>query len=195
MVGAPWRPFSLNAIAPEPWRNGAGVTRTLASGGADASAPWHWRVSVATIEADGAFSTFPGVERSSLLMGGGQLTLTDAKGRTALCLGLHESGQYAGDTPLQAVVQGAPLLCLNAMALRTRARAQVRTVDSAAATARECVLLVLRGAFLATVRDSQASATLFPAQGLHAPPGVGLVLTPLQPNSLLALVEVDKVTY
>ena len=49
--------------APQPWRNGSGVTRELLCLPADAGDDWTLRISVADIEADGPFSLFPGVTR------------------------------------------------------------------------------------------------------------------------------------
>lgn len=62
------------AVAPEPWRNGGGTTRTLWSepGRGDDFA---WRVSLADIAADGRFSVFPGVDRVLLGVSGSQVTL------------------------------------------------------------------------------------------------------------------------
>ena len=52
-------------VAPQPWKNGGGVTRELLrlplpGGSAD---EWLLRISLADIEADGPFSPFPGITR------------------------------------------------------------------------------------------------------------------------------------
>lgn len=60
------------------WRNGAGWTREIlswppsgaAGDGADAATAWDWRLSIADIESDGPFSSFPGIERECLLLRG-----------------------------------------------------------------------------------------------------------------------------
>ena len=51
----------LDDVAPQPWRNGGGVTRELLKW-PDAD-DWILRLSVADIEVDGLFSAFPGVQR------------------------------------------------------------------------------------------------------------------------------------
>ncbi len=52
---------SLDDVAPQPWRNGGGVTRELLTWpNAD---DWILRLSVADIEKDGPFSAFPDVQR------------------------------------------------------------------------------------------------------------------------------------
>ena len=63
----------------EPWRNGGGVTRQLASrpsaaGGEDGS--WDWRVSIADVTRAGDFSPFPGMERLLTVIEGDLLLLT-----------------------------------------------------------------------------------------------------------------------
>ena len=47
--------------APQPWRNGGGVTRELLAW--PTAGEWRVRISVADIETDGPFSAYPGVSR------------------------------------------------------------------------------------------------------------------------------------
>ncbi|MCW3766090.1 MULTISPECIES: HutD family protein [Paenarthrobacter] len=64
---------------PEPWRNGGGITRELASHPKAASAQdgsWDWRVSIADVSKAGDFSAFPGMERVITLIDGELLLLT-----------------------------------------------------------------------------------------------------------------------
>lgn len=66
-------------IHPEPWRNGGGVTRELASHPKAASAQdgtWDWRVSIADVAKAGDFSTFPGMERVITIIDGDLMLLT-----------------------------------------------------------------------------------------------------------------------
>ncbi|WP_416429573.1 HutD family protein [Paenarthrobacter nicotinovorans] len=66
-------------IRPEPWRNGGGVTRELASHPQAASAQdgaWDWRVSIADVSKAGEFSVFPGMERVITIIDGELLLLT-----------------------------------------------------------------------------------------------------------------------
>lgn len=63
----------------EPWRNGGGVTRELASHPKAASAQdgaWDWRVSIADVSKAGDFSVFPGMERVLTVIDGELLLLT-----------------------------------------------------------------------------------------------------------------------
>lgn len=66
----------------QPWKNGGGVTRELASGFA-ASVPgdtsvrsgWDWRVSIAEVSKAGGFSAYPGMERVLTVIDGELLLL------------------------------------------------------------------------------------------------------------------------
>jgi environmental stress-induced protein Ves len=81
-------------LKPQPWRNGGGVTRELAShrGGASAGAAssgdgaaagtassddgaWDWRVSIADVTSAGEYSAFPGMERVLTVVEGELLLL------------------------------------------------------------------------------------------------------------------------
>jgi len=65
------------ACKPEPWANGGGVTRVIATGRFDrSSADFDWRLSVADVSTSGAFSTLPGVDRVITLADGPGLLLT-----------------------------------------------------------------------------------------------------------------------
>lgn len=74
----PWRRIRVDAVAPQPWRNGGGRTRELLVW--PDSATWQVRVSAADIAADGPFSSFPGVQRwFSVLKGPGVELTIDAE--------------------------------------------------------------------------------------------------------------------
>ncbi|MBD1544249.1 HutD family protein [Arthrobacter sp. IA7] len=75
-------------LKPQPWRNGGGVSRELAShrGGASAGAAssgatssddgaWDWRVSIADVTSAGEYSPFPGMERVLTVVEGELLLL------------------------------------------------------------------------------------------------------------------------
>ncbi|QOY94063.1 HutD family protein [Massilia sp. UMI-21] len=67
-------PFA--GLSPVPWKNGTGSTTEIAIGPPDAGfEDFEWRVSLATIEKDGAFSLFPGVDRTLALVDGHGMTL------------------------------------------------------------------------------------------------------------------------
>jgi len=63
----------LAACVPEPWRNGGGTTRELLAW--PQATGWLLRVSVATIDRDGPFSPFPGVQRWFAVLAGAGVRL------------------------------------------------------------------------------------------------------------------------
>ena len=68
------------ALPPEPWKNGGGVTRTLAADkDAAESAAARWRVSVADITRDGLYSRFAGDDRVSVVLSGTGVVLRDIR--------------------------------------------------------------------------------------------------------------------
>ena len=56
-----WSQISALDLTPQPWKNGGGKTRELLAW--PHPSDWILRLSVADIEADGPFSSFPGVQR------------------------------------------------------------------------------------------------------------------------------------
>jgi uncharacterized protein len=84
--------MALSQVAPQPWRNGGGVTRELLVWPSTAESPdWQLRLSVADIERDGPFSAFPGVQRSFCVLQGQGVEL-DFAGQLTPC--------HVGDAPL-----------------------------------------------------------------------------------------------
>jgi len=64
-------------LKPEPWRNGGGTTRQLASQpGSAPDGSWDWRISIADITKAGDFSAFPGMERVLTVVEGELLLLS-----------------------------------------------------------------------------------------------------------------------
>ena len=59
--------FDCSKLAPEPWANGGGTTRTVALQSADDHAV-DWRISIATLNGASRFSLFPGLDRTLLLL-------------------------------------------------------------------------------------------------------------------------------
>jgi len=113
----------LADVAPQPWRNGGGVTRELLAW--PQPTDWQLRVSVAAIECDGPFSPFPDVERWFAVIDGAGVELGWASGATSLRPGdppLHFAGEAA---PACRLLQG-PTSDLNLMHRRGPGRASMR---------------------------------------------------------------------
>jgi len=114
-----WHLVSLDAAAPQPWRNGGGVTRELLAWPEPAN--WCVRISVADVQAAGAFSRFDGVERwFAVLEGDGVVLQLHGKGhRLAVS---DPPFHFHGDAAVHCTPVGGPTRDLNLMAPPGRAR-------------------------------------------------------------------------
>ena len=92
------------------WKNGLGWTREIARVPADrahdlawtqadrsSDDEWDWRLSVAEIEQDSAFSMFPGIDRELVLLSGNGLRLRFADGSAIELLPPHGAARFAGE--------------------------------------------------------------------------------------------------
>ena len=97
----------------ERWRNQLGWTREIfRSGpggtGEDAGLDWDWRLSIAEIESDAAFSTFPGIDRVLVLLSGNGLRLRFDDGETVELQPPHHKHRFAGERAVSGeLVDGA----------------------------------------------------------------------------------------
>ncbi len=63
-------------LIPQPWKNGGGVTREIATFPEGAGFDdFSWRLSIADVESDGPFSVFEGVDRTLVLLDGAGVNL------------------------------------------------------------------------------------------------------------------------
>ncbi|WMD22748.1 HutD family protein [Achromobacter seleniivolatilans] len=111
------------ALPPEPWKNGGGVTRTLAVDDAIPGRTPRWRVSVADIERDGPYSCFPGYDRVSVVMSGDGVDLLGDGIEVALLPGIATA--FAGDVAFQSRLRGGAVRVLNLFVLRGAVQASV----------------------------------------------------------------------
>lgn len=93
------RVIPANDYRRERWRNGAGWTREIhaASSTNGSSVAWDWRLSIAEIERDAPFSTFPGVDRELVLLSGNGLRLRFCDGETQQLEPPHGRLRFSGE--------------------------------------------------------------------------------------------------
>ncbi len=111
-------------VEPQRWRNGAGFTRELLTW--PHTSLWALRISVADIDADAPFSTFPGVERWFAVVEGAGVELQMPEGRKVVdgdSAPLHFAGEAA---PACALIDG-PTRDLNLMVRRGSGRATMQS--------------------------------------------------------------------
>ncbi|WP_247040606.1 HutD/Ves family protein [Arthrobacter rhizosphaerae] len=101
-------------LKPQPWRNGGGVTRELASHPEAASAQdgaWDWRVSIAEISKAGPFSPFVGTDRVLTVIEG-ELLLLNVDGAEQP-LEKHRPFRFSGDALSSATLPTGNVQALN----------------------------------------------------------------------------------
>ncbi len=134
--------LASHAYAVRPWRGGGGVTRDVITVPADAGDDdFLWRASIATIDVDGPFSAWPGVDRAFVLLRG-ELLLTvgdDAERRV-------DPGApptlFAGEAAVAARPVDGPCTVFNLMARRGRTRIAVdRWTTARPRAAGKCLML------------------------------------------------------
>ncbi len=102
------------------WKNGLGETReVIAAFDPDGPAAFLWRVSMATVAADGPFSHFPGVDRSIAVMQGEGMRL-NVDGADVTLLAGGEPFRFAGEADVACMLTGGATVDLNAMSRRDR---------------------------------------------------------------------------
>lgn len=105
------------------WKNGQGVTREVCR--FPASEQYDWRISVATIREDGAFSRFSGYLRNISVLEGEGMFLTVDDQRSAL-IPPFQATDFNGDSEVFCEVVGGPLLDFNVIYRRETTQATVR---------------------------------------------------------------------
>lgn len=122
--------FTLDGLPQSPWKNGGGTTREVACWPPGAGLNrFDWRVSIATIAAEGPFSAFPGIDRTITLLDGAGVRL-----RSRAASIDHRLDQplmpfsFPGEAALDCELLGGASSDLNVMVRRGRLCAQVRVV-------------------------------------------------------------------
>ena len=110
-----------------PWKNGGGWTQEILKVPAEANS-FDWRLSLATIESAGPFSSFVGYDRTLILVRGAGVELDfGGEGQTTL----RAPGQLAafdGAWQTRCTLIDGPSSDLNLMVSRERAEAQTRLI-------------------------------------------------------------------
>jgi environmental stress-induced protein Ves len=104
-----------DALEPQPWRNGGGLTRELLAW--PEGAAWSLRISVADIRADGPFSPFPGVDRWFAVLQGAGVVLALPQGRR-VAEALDAPLAFRGESAPQCELLGGMTRDLNLMLRR-----------------------------------------------------------------------------
>lgn len=106
------------------WKNDGGWTTEIARDPAAGEA-FRWRLSIAEIERDGPFSTFPGVDRHLLLLDGRGIELDFVDAPSRRLAQRFEQVQFAGEVAVQCHLLGGATRDFNVMVQRAQLRAEV----------------------------------------------------------------------
>lgn len=186
--------IALAALAPQPWKNGAGLTRELAAEPRGASMDdFAWRLSVAEVARDAPFSAFAGVDRCITLLHGAGIHLAGPGIDHALHTRLVPF-RFPGDVALAATLRAGACSDFNVMTRRGAWRADV-TVEQHGfepADADTMLLLAVDGAWQvdAGATDHDAGWSLAAGDALlwRRPPGA-LWAAPLGAGAALLCVR------
>ena len=117
------RLIPANEYRRECWKNGLGWTREIVR--VPDSDAWDWRLSIAEIERDAAFSSFPGIDRELVLLRGNGLRLTFDDGRAVDLLPPHDRLRFAGEDAVTGELIDGTTHDFNLMWRRDRVRAEL----------------------------------------------------------------------
>lgn len=118
------RILPANEYRRERWKNGLGWTREILRfpEGGDA---WNWRLSIAEVDKDGPFSSFPGCDRELVLLAGEGMRLQFEDKEQIGLLPPHGRHRFSGERALQAELIGGPTHDFNVMWRRDKVAVEV----------------------------------------------------------------------
>lgn len=113
------RILRADELQPTPWRNGLGVTREIAlyPPGAETD-DFLWRASVADVVGPAPFSSFPGIERTIVLLAGAGFHMTLDDAATHALTTPFAPFAFAGEAQVQVQLAGGPTRDFNLMTRR-----------------------------------------------------------------------------
>ena len=128
MSGAPL----LRRITPAdhlimPWKNGLGFTREIAidpPGASMSDAGFRWRLSIATVDQSGPFSSFPGIDRTIMVIEGNGMELTVAGQAPRRLDRYFVPFSFPGDAATECKLIDGPIRDFNLMVKRGTLSAQ-----------------------------------------------------------------------
>jgi environmental stress-induced protein Ves len=111
-----------------PWKNGGGTTTELyVQPGADAA--FLWRVSIADVAADGAFSTFAGYDRHIMAIEGSGMVLEGGPDGPISVNPTFVPRRFSGDWPITSHLISGPVRDFNLMARRDMIESNLECIE------------------------------------------------------------------
>jgi hypothetical protein len=176
-----------------PWKNGLGETTEIARSelpGPRGVFDFAWRISVATVAADGPFSTFEGIERTITVVEGAGMELLLADGTLHRLLPFEPFIYDGGMAITGRLIDGA-VRDFNVMVRRGRWRAAFRMVDREqriAATTPGAVMVAYAVSGCWAIADDRTSLSLPAGSAAIAEEERPLSVVPTAPGRLAVAV-------
>jgi environmental stress-induced protein Ves len=182
-----------------PWKNAGGHTTEIAAAPPNATLDtFDWRVSIADVERDGAFSRFPGVERTITLLSGDGMRL-GIDDREIELRAPFEPYTFDGACEVRCALIAGPVRDFNLMVRRDRAHGVVTIVrDEGARIAGARVRIVYAhcgGIEVLLPAHPPVALGVDHALAIEADEGTGadIVVNPLEPDAVALIASVDTI--
>jgi hypothetical protein len=124
--------MALQLISPkqwqtQAWKNGGGITHQLAR--SDDQSGMRWRVSIAEVASDGAFSRFEQTDRIIMLLQGNGFCLHGAEDQPVMLDKALVPFAFAGETAIDCTLIEGPVRDFNLMTRRTDVKASLQVLS------------------------------------------------------------------
>jgi hypothetical protein len=152
------RYFPQEAYTSMPWRNGAGITREIAREPAQGES-FAWRLSLASLQANGPFSPYSGYQRCVVLVDGHGFRLQFAGAGTKTLAARGDHALFAGSAAVSCELLDGPCTDLSLIVhdpgtIASVTRLAISAEQSMVVTAGKLrVLFALQGAIKCRARD------------------------------------------
>ncbi len=172
-----------------PWKNGQGSTIEIAVSPADAGLDdFDWRVSMATVRADGPFSIFADIDRTLSVLQGAGLRLAVADRSPQVLTSASAPYAFRADVAASASLVDGPITDLNVMSRRGRLRHAVTRLQASSSLSLEsatddALLFCASGAADVTAADGSASLDAGDCL-VVARSGASLIVSPKAPSEI-----------
>ncbi len=148
--------INVRNLPSAPWRNGGGSTKEIAAFPLNAGLDdFLWRLSVAEIKQPSAYSLFPEIDRTQILIAGDRLTLRNQNGQSKRLLA-YEPFSFAGEQAWFAEPEDDCQM-LNVMTSRTKVLSELEIIRgnlNCVGDGRHPVMMVVKGEYVSE-DDSQ----------------------------------------
>src|SRR5262245_40909637 len=179
-----------------PWKNGGGETTEIAVSPEGAGLDdFGWRVSMARVESDGPFSSFPGVDRTLTILDGEGLRLAIADRPPIVVDAAAQPLKFPADAPTGSSLVGGPVTDLNVMTRRGSFTHSVRRLSLSQAmsvrSGAEVVLLLCHQGHVSVAANGE-TVRLGPLDSMILD-GPADMRAQAENNVVLFLIEIDTV--